>query len=97
MRMLTLIGLLLLVGCARFNTKQYDKRYNERGEMATEISTKATATALFSSKQLANWKASQTEKSQGATVGVEQQGATNAIAALNAIAEIVRAAGGLAK
>jgi hypothetical protein len=55
--------------------------------MTTEITTKATAYTLFSSKQLANWKASQTEKQQGASVGLEQQGATNVAGVAAAISE----------
>jgi hypothetical protein len=94
MTLLLLVG-ILFTGCAKFRTVQFDNRYNEDGSLRGEIVTKATAYTLFSSRQLANWKASQTEKSQGASVGVEQQGATNSVAVLNAIAEILKATGGL--
>ena len=85
------IGLAL--GCARFSTKQQDIRY-EGGKPATAITTKASSYTLFSSKSaLANFKASQTEKTQGATVGsLNQQGATNTVEVLKALAEILAAA-----
>ena len=86
------IGLAL--GCARFSTKQQDLRYGETGKPATAITTKASSYTLFSSKSaLANFKASQTEKTQGATVGsLNQQGATNTVEVLKALAEILAAA-----
>ncbi len=61
---------VLLCGCARFKTVQYDRRYNEDGTLATEIVTKGSAWTAFSSRQLAHWKMAQTEKTQGATVGL---------------------------
>jgi len=79
-----------LVGCARFGTVQKDIRY-ENGQIAGEITTKASAYTLFSAKSdLARWKATQSEKSQGAEVGnLSQQGGTNAVAVLDSIARIV--------
>jgi hypothetical protein len=85
-----LIGALLIgVGCARFSTTQTDSRDGEK----TTITTKAASWTLFSSKSsLAKWKATQTEKSQGAEVGgLEQQGGTNAVAVLQAIGTLLQA------
>ncbi len=68
------IGLVLLVGCARFSTTQTDISIGEDGTQR-KITTKATATTFAASKSvLSQWKASQTDKTQGATVGgLEQQ------------------------
>lgn len=83
---------LIVTGCARFHTTQSDKRWEDtNGVSRTEIVTKAGSYTLFSSKsQLANFKATQTEKSQGATVGLlTQQGATNVVGALIEINRIL--------
>lgn len=75
-------------GCAYFGTVQTESRNDE----TTTITTRAKAYTLFSSKSdLARWKAVQSEKSQSAEVGgLSQQGGTNIIGALNAIAEILK-------
>lgn len=82
---------LLVSGCARFSTKQVDNRYYETGKLSDEISTKASTWTLFSSKsQLQNFKASQTEKTQGATVGLlTQQGGTNAVDSLKVLLDLL--------
>ena len=88
-KLIAILGLALLSSCARFSTIQTDERIGEN----TKVTTKAASWTLFSSKSdLSKWKATQTEKSQGAEVGgLSQQGATNAVGALNAIAEILKA------
>lgn len=79
-RTLLLVAFLPLAGCAHFETTQIDQRGTNN-----VISTKASATTFFQSKSaLANFKASQSEKTQSATVGglnQEADGATG-IAAL---------------
>jgi hypothetical protein len=80
--------LIMLGGCARFNTTQKDVRYDDR----TEVTTKATAWTLGTSKSaLTNFKATQTDKTQGASVGTLNQdtASTNAVAALEAIGRII--------
>ncbi|MEI7733723.1 MAG: hypothetical protein WCO56_29430 [Verrucomicrobiota bacterium] len=67
--LITSAGLTLAAGCARFSTTQTDTSY-ENGRPAREITTHATASTIFAGKSvLANWKASQTDKTQGASVG----------------------------
>lgn len=70
------IGLLTigLSGCARFNTTQTDVSY-ENGKISRQITTKATGYTIGAgNSKLATWKASQTDKTQGATVGgLDQQ------------------------
>ena len=93
-RILILTACVALCGCARFGTTQKDIRYDPiTGKIATEVSTKAASYTLFSSKSdLAKWKATQSEKSQGAEVGgLSQQGGTNAVAVLEALAKVVGA------
>lgn len=72
------------VGCARFTTTQSDTSY-EKGLPVRTISTRATATTWFESKSaLANFKASQTDKTQGASVGSlsQETNGTNAASTL---------------
>ena len=71
-----------LTGCARFTTTQTDVSYAE-GKIVRSITTRATAHTLFEAKSsLANFKASQTDKTQAATVGslVQESGVTNSAA-----------------
>ena len=77
--------IILCTGCARFGTIQIDERRNEKTGEVTKITTKASGYALFSAKSsLAKWKATQSDKSQGAEVGgLEQQGATNIVGAMS--------------
>lgn len=82
-----------LAGCARFSTTQKDIRY-ENGKKVGEITTKASGTTFGTSKSaLANFKATQTEKSQGATVGGlnQESSGTNAVAFLEALAKLAAA------
>jgi hypothetical protein len=57
------------------------------------VTTRASAYTLFSAKSsLATWKASQTDKTQGASVGgLEMQGATNTAATIQALANLLQA------
>jgi len=69
------------IGCARFKTIQTDTSY-EQGIKARTITTKASSTTFFDSKSaLTAFKASQTDKSQSASVGTLNQEAsgTNAV------------------
>ena len=88
---IALAAALTLTSCARFSTHQVENRF-ENGKVAGSISTKVSSYTLFSSKsQLANFKASQTEKTQGASVGnLAQQGATNTVGLINELAELMR-------
>lgn len=83
----------LLCGCANFGTTQIDRSY-EKGQLVREITTKVTASTFGTSKsELAKFKASQTDKTQGASVGnlgMETSG-TNAVRVLQEIGEIVKA------
>jgi hypothetical protein len=67
---LSTVILIACVGCARFSTKQTDLSYDTNGKPQRQITTKAAGTTFFSAKAtLASWKASQTDKTQGANVG----------------------------
>lgn len=75
-----------LLGCARFDTAQTDIRESKNEK--TTITTKASAITFFNARStLANFKAAQTEKSQGATVGSLNQ--DSASTNLNQIVEAV--------
>lgn len=68
-----LVVLVAAAGCARFRTVQTDTTTDANGVTRT-IVTRASATTFAASKQaLANWKASQTDKTQGASVGSVSQ------------------------
>lgn len=86
-----IICALALAGCARFKTTQIDERKAPDGQV-TKVSTIVSASTLFTSKsQLANFKASQTEKQQGASVGSlsQESSGTNAVRALEALDSIL--------
>lgn len=58
------------VGCASFSTTQTDERTNETTGEKTTVTTRAKSRTFFDSKsKLADFKATQTEKSQSASVG----------------------------
>lgn len=80
---------LAFVGCARFSTTQTDVSLeNPNGTTTRTITTKAASYTFFSSdSSLARWKASQTDKTQGAEVGnlAQHADATN----VNAVIESV--------
>jgi hypothetical protein len=82
-----IVAAFALAGCARFTTTQTETRGDKNGE-TTEITTRVTATTFFDSRSaLANFKASQTEKTQGASVGSLTQDAASTN--LNTIVESV--------
>ena len=87
--------LTLVVGCARFQTKQTDVSYDTEGNKTREITTKATAYTLVQSRsELANWEANQDDGSQGAKVGSlnqESSAGTNVVQALDSILKIIEA------
>ena len=77
---------LALVGCARFTTTQTDVSPERT------ITTKATAWTFGTSRSaLANFRASQTDKTQGASVGSlsQESSGTNVVQALQAIDSIL--------
>jgi hypothetical protein len=91
MRRIAFIAAFALAGCARFKTTQIDERKAPDGQI-TKVSTTVSASTLFTSRsQLANFKASQTEKSQGASVGAltQESSGTNAVRALEALDSIL--------
>lgn len=84
--LMALGALALFTGCAHFTTKQTDERNGE----TTTITTKVTGWTFFDSKsQLANFKASQTEKTQGASVGslTQESSGSNAVATVKVVIE----------
>lgn len=91
MKTLLLIPLIALTGCASFTTKQKESRNETEGTV--EISTTVKARTLWESKsQLSNFKASQTEKTQGASVGTlsQESNGTNTVEALKSIERILQ-------
>jgi hypothetical protein len=83
-------ALLLGSGCARFTTTQIDERTNIQTGETTTITTKASSFTFFDSKSsLAKWKATQSEKSQGAEVGGldQETSGTNTVDLIRALAE----------
>ena len=87
--------LISLCSCARFNTTQTDYSYDpETGNKIRQITTKAASSTFFESKSsLTTWKATQTDKTQGATVGGLEQSSTgtNTVSLLKALADLVGA------
>jgi hypothetical protein len=80
-----LLAGLLTTSCARFSTVQTDISF-EQGKPSRQITTRAAATTLLAGKSaLANWKASQTDKSQGASVGSLTQDITQTQAIIEAM------------
>ncbi len=90
-----ILALTLLTGCARFSTVQTDiSSTDSYGQPTRTITTKASSYAIFeANSKLSQWKATQTDKSQGASVGGLEQSAsaTNAVAILEAIGKIMSA------
>jgi len=83
-------ALYFFTGCASFTTTQTDERINEKTGEKTKVTTKAKATTFFDSKSsLGNFKANQTEKTQGASVGTisQESNASNAVQTLRLIIE----------
>lgn len=91
MKTTILIVALLLCGCARFSTKQTDVSYENgnTNKPTRAVTTKAYAYTFFSGRSaLTTWKATQTDKSQGASVGglVQEGGQTNQVSDIVAAA-----------
>lgn len=85
---------LFSAGCSTFTTDQTDERINQKTGDKTTIRTRVKARTFWESKSaLTNFKASQTERAQGATVGSLNQEvtATNAVQVLNALRGILEA------
>jgi hypothetical protein len=91
-----LICVVAISGCARFSTQQTDVSVTDKNGITTRtITTKASATTFIESKsQLANFKASQTDKSQGASVGSLSQdsNATNSVDAAVFLGTLIKTA-----
>lgn len=90
--LLACFGLALCSGCARFTTWQVDRTYGTNGEPSRVIETRAGAYTLWAGDSaLANWQATQTDKTQSAKVGALNQRtevlSTNSADALRAIGE----------
>lgn len=93
MKLLPLLLLASLMGCAHFSTKQTDISY-EKGNTnnpTRAITTRVAAFTFLSAKsELSKFKASQTDKTQTASVGTLNQTtpeSTNAYAVVTAIVE----------
>ena len=80
-------AIVLCAGCANFKTLQTDDSFDPvTGKCIRRIRTSAGATTVFEGQsRLATWKASQTDKTQGATVGglAQEATATNAVNAFS--------------
>ena len=86
-------ALLLSTGCARFTTTQTDLSY-DKGQPQREITTRAKAVTFWdSASALANFKASQTDKTQTAIVGSlnQQSTSTNLAGNARALVELLNA------
>lgn len=84
---------VLFSGCASFQTSQSDSTTSTNG-VVRSTTTEASARTLLASKQALNkWKASQSEKTQGASVGgLEQESdASKLIDSLTAMAQAIGA------
>lgn len=92
--MLTVAALILLAGCSTFTTSQTDTSYDEQGAPQRTIASKTKARTLFDSKSaLNNFAVLQTDKTQSSKVGSlnQESNGTNAVAMLNALANIAAA------
>lgn len=100
----TLAAAILVTGCARFHTRQIDTftstaPSNGNTNQSSAVpglqtrTTEVSAWTLFSAKsQLTKFKARQADASQQAEVGeLSQQGGTNTVATLQALAALVGA------
>ena len=95
--LLLLLPALLFTGCANFSTKQIDTSYDDQGKPARTITTQAKAYTFWESKSsLASFKATQTDKTQSASVGSlnqDSQASTNtANMAGQFLGELIRSA-----
>ena len=88
-----LLALLVLTsGCASFTTDQKDTSEDPKTGQSRTITTRAKATTFIAGKSaLANWKASQTDKTQGASVGSLSQESDSA-SFVKALTDLLNAA-----
>ena len=87
MRLLSIVVMLLACGCARFTTVQTDVSPERT------ITTRASAWTLGTSKSaLTNFKASQTDKTQGASVGAlsQESSTTNIATNVDALTRLIQ-------
>lgn len=79
MKILLLLPLAAIVGCASFTTTQTDVSYEKDSKSPTRTITTRVKVATFfdSSSQLAQSKATQTDKTQSASLGSLNQTATS--------------------
>lgn len=86
-----ILFILSLPACARFTTRQTDiSTVSTNGIPTRTITTEATARTFFDAKsQLTNFKATQTDKTQGASVGSlnQESSGSNAVQVLKIIVE----------
>lgn len=97
---IVLLLALALCGCASFKTKQVDDSVSyEITKTSTNITTRKitsetkASTKIESKSALANFKSSQTDKTQTATVGSlnqEASGTTNAVLILEKLLGVLR-------
>jgi len=83
----------LFSGCAHFSTTQTDISY-ENGQPTRQITTRAQANTFFDSKSaLAQFKATQTDKTQSASVGslTQEANGSNVVNLVESIARGVAA------
>jgi hypothetical protein len=87
-RLYLLATLSVLTGCATFSTSQSDEKTLPSGEREV-VTTKVRATSFFAAQSsLAGWKASQSAKTQGASIAglvVDSNAGTNVAAIAAAI------------
>lgn len=94
MKNILIIGAIALCGCARFGTTQTDNSYGPDGKIQRSITTHASTYTFFdSNSKLSSFKASQTDKTQSASVGSIEQGSsgTNFVQSLKEVKEIIQA------
>lgn len=88
----TILLLVLACGCSHFQTSQTDTTTDKNGVVASRI-TKASATTLFDAKSdLAKFRASQSDKTQSASVGSlsQESSGTNVVNGISALATLVK-------
>ena len=102
MKLAVLVSLALLTGCARFGTTQIDRFTNydpdgKRTSTQEKITTAASYTFFDGRASLATWKATQTDKTQGASVGglAQESNGTNAVETLREMNSLLRTLNGM--
>lgn len=93
-KLLIVLSLVSLCGCAHFSTSQTDTTTDPKTGVVASRTTKAYATTFFDAKSdLARFRASQSDKTQSASVGGLNQEAssTNVVSGLTKVVEIINA------